>query len=103
MATGIGGLILTAMIFSQHPAVSVNFQILVLSPLSLVALWPVVRGLRRHSFSKWLLVLGACLLLSLFLGIWQKYDAMIWILALSLLFRLAVLCYWCKKIKKTTV
>lgn len=103
LATGIGGLILTAMIFSQHPAVSVNFQILVLSPLGLVALWPAVRGLRSHSFSKWLWVLGACLLLSLFLGIWQKYDAMIWILALSLLFRLVVLCYWCKKIKKTTV
>ncbi len=103
LVTGVAGLILTAMIFSQHPAVSVNFQILALSPLCLVALGPVLCRLRSHSFSKWLGVLGACLLLSLFLGIWQKYDAMIWILALSLLFRISVLYYWCKKYKQPTV
>lgn len=101
--TGIAGLILTAMIFSQHPAVSLNFQILALSPLGVVALWPVVRSIRRHHFSKWLWVMSALILLSLFLGIWQKYDAMIWVLALSLLLRIAVLYNWCKKYKETTV
>ncbi len=100
---GIAGLILTAMIFSQHPAVNVNFQILLLSPLCLVALWPVLRALRRHQFSKWLWVIGGMAILSLFLGIWQKYDAMIWLLALSLLIRITVLYNWCRKIKKTTV
>ena len=102
LATGVGGLILTAMIFSQHPAVSLNFQILILSPLSLVALWPVVRLLRRHQFSKWLWVIAGALVLSLFMGIWQKYDAAMWVLALSLLFRVAVLYNWCKRTKQTT-
>ena len=102
LATGVGGIILTAMIFSQHPTVSLNFQILILSPLCLVALWPVVRSLRRRQFGRWLWVIAGSLALSLFMGIWQKYDAAIWTLALSLLFRVAVLCNWCKRTKQTT-
>ena len=102
LATGVGGIILTAMIFSQHPTVSLNFQILILSPLCLVALWPVVRSLRRRQFSRWLWVIAGSLALSLFMGIWQKYDAAIWTLALSLLFRVAVLYNWCKRTKQTT-
>lgn len=102
LATGVGGIILTAMIFSQHPTVSLNFQILILSPLCLVALWPVVRSLRRRQFGRWLWVIAGSLALSLFMGIWQKYDASIWTLALSLLFRVAVLYNWCKRTKQTT-
>ena len=102
LATGVGGIILTAMIFSQHPTVSLNFQILILSPLCLVALWPVVRSLRRRQFGRWLWVIVGSLALSLFMGIWQKYDASIWTLALSLLFRVAVLYNWCKRTKQTT-
>ena len=101
LATGVGGIILTAMIFSQHPTVSLNFQILILSPLCLVALWPVARSLRRRQFSRWLWVIAGSLALSLFMGIWQKYDAAIWTLALSLLFRVAVLYNWCKRTKQT--
>ena len=101
LATGVGGIILTAMIFSQHPTVSLNFQILILSPLCLVALWPVVRSLRRRQLSRWLWVIAGSLALSLFMGIWQKYDAAIWTLALSLLFRVAVLYNWCKRTKQT--
>lgn len=102
LATGVGGIILTAMIFSQHPTVSLNFQILILSPLCLVALWPVVRSLRRRQFGRWLWVVAGSLALSLFMGIWQKYDAAIWTLALSLLLRVAVLYNWCKRTKQTT-
>lgn len=102
LATGVGGIILTAMIFSQHPTVSLNFQILILSPLCLVALWPVVCSLRRRQFGRWLWVVAGSLALSLFMGIWQKYDAAIWTLALSLLFRVAVLYNWCKRTKQTT-
>ena len=102
LATGVGGIILTAMIFSQHPTVSLNFQMLILSPLCLVALWPVVRSLRRRQFGRWLWVIAGSLALSLFMGIWQKYDAAIWTLALSLLFRVAVLYNWCKRTKQTT-
>ena len=102
LATGVGGIILTAMIFSQHPTVSLNFQILILSPLCLVALWPVARSLRRRQFGRWLWVIAGSLALSLFMGIWQKYDASIWTLALSLLFRVAVLYNWCKRTKQTT-
>lgn len=102
LATGVGGIILTAMIFSQHPTVSLNFQILILSPLCLVALWPVVCSLRRRQFGRWLWVIAGSLALSLFMGIWQKYDAAIWTLALSLLLRVAVLYNWCKRTKQTT-
>lgn len=102
LATGVGGIILTAMIFSQHPTVSLNFQILILSPLCLVALWPVARSLRRRQFGRWLWVIAGSLALSLFMGICQKYDAAIWTLALSLLFRVAVLYNWCKRTKQTT-
>ena len=100
---GVAGLILTAMIFSKHPAVSLNFQIFLLSPLFLVALWPTVKGLRRHHFSKWIYIIGISVLLFLFLGIWQKYDAMMCVLALSLLFRIAVLYNWCRNFKEKTV
>ena len=102
LATGVGAIFLTAMIFSQHPTVSLNFQILILSPLCLVALWPVARSLRRRQFGRWLWVIAGSLALSLFMGIWQKYDASIWTLALSLLFRVAVLYNWCKRTKQTT-
>ncbi len=97
LADGVAGLILVLMIFSQHPTVSLNFQIFCLCPWSLVALWPALRNLYKHKWSNGLYVLQALLALSLFLGIWQHYDSSIYIVALSLLLRLMVLHHWCKR------
>ena len=37
--TGIPGFILLAMMFSEHPTVQINFQILILNPLNLIFAW----------------------------------------------------------------
>ncbi len=50
---GIGGLVLLAMIFSKHPTVSFNLQILMLNPIWLFLMLPCIR--LRH---KWHIVLG---------------------------------------------
>lgn len=101
LADGLCGLIILAMVFSQHPTVSLNFQILILCPLSIVFLIPVVRKLKKHQAHGYLNVLMAFLIIALFLGIWQKYDVAMYILALILLIRIAIIKYWCKKPKLT--
>lgn len=44
LLTGACGLILFAMIFSQHPTVSLNLQILLLNPLNFFMLYSVTKG-----------------------------------------------------------
>ena len=44
--TGLPGLILFAMIFSQHPTVQINFQILILNPLNLIFAWKTVKRMK---------------------------------------------------------
>jgi hypothetical protein len=55
------------MIFSQHPAVSLNFQILVFNPLLFWLAWPKCKVRWR-----WEIILG-CVVLFLLLGIVQSY------------------------------
>ena len=83
---GLAGIILTAMIFSQHPTVSLNLQILMLNPLALVGLIGMIgknRDRRRRIY------FAAVVFLILFLigGFWQSYAEGLTILALSLLIR----------------
>lgn len=86
--TGIAGLVLFAMIFSQHPTVRVNLQILVLNPLSIIFAYSVSRAAykgRRHFY--WNILFGfivVFLLCGLFL---QNYAEGMWILACCLLVR----------------
>ena len=63
----VPGLLLTCMIFSQHPAVSLNFQILVFNPLLFWLAWPKCKVRWR-----WEIILG-CVVLFLLLGIVQSY------------------------------
>lgn len=86
-ATGICGLILFAMLFSQHPTVKVNLQILLLNPLCLVFLYPSVKSLRKHAIHKWLLVWMILIVLFLIGGFFQSYAEGMTIVALSLLIR----------------
>ncbi|SFG22638.1 protein of unknown function [Prevotella sp. KH2C16] len=85
---GIAGLILFAMVFSQHPTVSLNLQILLLCPLSLVFVTPVVKKLRRRQLH-WYLTLFKYLIAIAVIGYaFQKYDEAVLILALILLGRI---------------
>ncbi|MBR3122584.1 MAG: DUF4105 domain-containing protein, partial [Prevotella sp.] len=50
LVLGVCGLILTAMIFSQHPTVSLNLQILFLNPLALVGVYAALKRNPKHWF-----------------------------------------------------
>ena len=63
----IPGLLLTCMLFSQHPTVSLNFQILIFNPLLFWLAYPKCQVQRR-----WEIILG-CVVLFLVLGLVQSY------------------------------
>ena len=90
LVDGLAGLVLFLMIFSKHPTVSINLQILLLNPLSLVALYSVVRKSRRGQYSKWWTVFAVCILLFFIGNILQDYASGMNILALCLLDRCIV-------------
>lgn len=85
--TGLPGVVLLAMVFSQHPTVQVNFQMLILNPLNLFFVWKVAKKLRKGKMHWYYHAWAAMLLLALFLGFWQDYAEGMNILALSLLLR----------------
>jgi hypothetical protein len=91
LADGLAGLILFAMIFSQHPTVSLNFQILLLTPLNLVFLHPTLKHLRKGNNYWWAKVWMICLIMFLLLGFVQSYAEGMIFLALSLLIRYSVI------------
>lgn len=87
LACGIAGLVLTAMIFSQHPTVSLNLQILLFNPLSLIFAIPVACTTRQHKYHWWWKV-SLVLIILFFIGsFFQHYAEGMFILALSLLMR----------------
>ena len=88
--TGLPGLILLAMVFSQHPTVQINFQTLILNPLNLIFVWSVTKKMRQHRVHWYYNVWAALIVVALFLQIWQDYAEGMDILALSLLVRVAV-------------
>ena len=88
--TGLPGLILLAMIFSQHPTVQINFQILILNPLNLIFVWQASKQMRKGKLPLYYEVWGLMLITGLLLQIWQSYAEGMNLLALSLLARYAV-------------
>ena len=87
LMTGLCGLILFTMVFSQHPTVSLNFQILLLNPLNIIFLWPTTRSLKKGEASLWLKVWTVLIIIFLLGGILQDYAEGLYLVALSLLFR----------------
>lgn len=85
--TGACGIILFAMVFSQHPTVSLNLQILLLNPCSLIFLYPTVRCLRRNVIHVWLKAWAVLIVLFLLGGFFQHYAEGMIIVASSLLIR----------------
>ena len=84
---GLAGVVLFAMVFSQHPTVSLNLQILILNPLSIIFVYSVAKQQiagNRHWYWKVLLV---CILLFLAGGLLQDYAEGMYFLAFSLLIR----------------
>ena len=91
LLTSTLGIVLTLMLFSQHPTVSLNLQIILLNPLPLFFLWPVIRG-RQTRYWKITAILAVLFLVG---SIFQNYAEGIHVLALCLLMQ----CYANMKIK----
>ncbi len=86
----LAGLVLLAMVFSQHPTVSANLQILVLNPLSAIFVYPTVnRQLKGRCHWYWKVLL-VCAALCLIGNIFQDYAEGMNLLALTLIVRCAV-------------
>ncbi len=68
LTTGLCGIIITTMIFSQHPTVSLNLQILLLNPLNLGMLIPALARNKKYNFT-----ILACLILFLLGAFIQSY------------------------------
>ena len=85
--TGLPGLILLTMVFSQHPTVQVNFQILILNPLNIVFAWKTIKRMRKGKLYWYFDLYGIFLAAGLLLRLCQHYAEGITILALSLLIR----------------
>ena len=81
LTVGLMGIVLFLMLFSQHPTVSLNLQILLLNPLPWFFLWKVVKG-RATRYWGVTVVLAVLFLLG---GLFQHYAEGIWSLALCLL------------------
>ena len=71
---GLAGLCIFAMIFSSHPTVQVNLQLLLLNPLSILLVFSVGRSAFRQQYHRYWTVLFICLLL-FFVGIILQHPA----------------------------
>lgn len=86
-AAGLCGIILFAMVFSEHPTVEQNFQILVLNPFSLVFLYPSVKKMRNGRLHAWIVLWPILIVLFIFAGLFQDYAEGMYYVASSLLIR----------------
>ena len=83
VTTGTLGIVLFLMLFSQHPTVNLNLQLLLINPLPWCFLWPVVKGRQTRYWSVTFVLFFLFMLGSLF----QNYAEGLWTLALCLLFQ----------------
>ena len=84
---GAAGIVLTLMIFSSHPTVNVNLQLLVLNPLLLLFARPALRR-RRKRQGHWLWTVWTILLLAGLAGmLFQRYAEGMTILIAAFLIR----------------
>ena len=83
LVTGLAGILLFLMLFSEHPATSTNLQILVLNPLALFFIPAVVRKRK----TRWFLISGICIFAFLLGGFIQNYPIEMDFVALCLLLR----------------
>ena len=80
---GLPGIVLTLMLFSQHPTVRCNLQLLLLNPLPLFFILPMLKERCHWQYKMWIILI--CLF---FIGaIWQTYAEGMLMVASSLLIR----------------
>lgn len=96
-AIGLAGMILFMMIFSKHPTVNINFQILILNPIALFMAIPMVKKQRKGMLTWWHKTYVFCLFMGILCGLFQDYAEGIRILALSLLVRYTIVIFCLKK------
>ncbi len=85
--TGLPGIVLALMIFSQHPTVSLNLLILFINPLPLFFAYPAARHTREHRKYWWWTLWEVMIVLGMIGGLFQTYPRGLIILALLLLTR----------------
>ncbi len=99
---GLAGLIILAMVFSQHPTVNLNMQILLLNPLSVIFVYSAInQQLRGQQHWYWRLYLSF-IILFLFGNILQNYAEGMNFLALTLMLRCILNLHTQRKYKVTT-
>ena len=84
LPTGLAGIIVVLMFFSEHPTTSTNLQVLLLNPVHLFYLPAIVR--RKRNTRYWM-ILPILVLLFFAGGYWQQYAEGMYFLALCLLLR----------------
>lgn len=84
---GLAGLCLLAMVFSLHPTVRTNFQILMLNPLSIVFAYSVGNSILKKKYSRYWTFLLTCVILSLIGSFFQNYAEGMGVLACTLIVR----------------
>lgn len=88
LLSGLAGIVLFVMLFSQHPTVSLNLQLLALNPLPLFFAYAAVRRTRNHKGGFWWWKLWALLLVLFFIGASvQSYAEGMMLVACCLLLR----------------
>lgn len=84
---GLVGIVLTLMIFSQHPCVRVNLLLLFFNPLPLFYAWRAIKRLRNKQPDYWWMLWSVLIVLGLTGQLIQHEHIEITILALILLIR----------------
>lgn len=87
---GCVGLILTMMIFSQHPCVSLNLLILIFNPLPLLMAYRATRRTIRHEADRWWTIWAVMIVFGLFGRVFQYYPPAMVVVALILLCNCAI-------------
>lgn len=87
LLTGLAGILIFSMIFSQHPTVRVNLHLLLLNPLPLFFLYPAIRRERDRQSHCWWNLSAALAVLYIIGGFFQCYPPSMYFLASSLLLR----------------
>ena len=88
--SGLSGLILFVMIFSQHPTVSLNLQLLMFNPLPLFFAWRAVKRIRLHQYDCWWKIWGILIILFFIGAFFQCYAEGMILVACSLLLRCSI-------------
>lgn len=83
LITGMAGIVVLALLFSEHPTTSTNLQILILNPISLLFI-PTVIKKKKNSYWH---IYEAAIVLFLIGSVFQDYAEGMTIVALSLLIR----------------